>query len=37
MESGAIRNSNICFIGGVKCRAGEAHFGGIVIQPEEEG
>ncbi len=27
------RNSNVCFIDGVECRADEARFGGIVIQP----
>ncbi len=30
------RESHICYIDGVKCRADEAHLGGIVIQPHGE-
>lgn len=29
-------DSHICYIDGIKCRADEAHFGGIVIQPYGE-
>ena len=29
-------DSHICYIDGIKCRADEAHFGGIVIQPFRE-
>jgi hypothetical protein len=28
-----IRDSQVCYIQGVKCWANEARFGGIVIQP----
>ena len=31
-DTGEKRESHICFIDGVKCRADEARFGGIVIQ-----
>lgn len=34
-DTGKPYNGNLCFIKGVKCRADEARFGGIVIQPEE--
>ena len=30
------RDSHVCYIDGVKCRADEAHFGGIVIQTDRE-
>ena len=28
--------SHVCYVRGVRCWADEAHFGGIVIQPETE-
>lgn len=31
-DTGEIRGSNICYISGIKCFAGEARFGGIVVQ-----
>ena len=31
-DTGAARQSHICYIDGIKCLADEAHFGGIVIQ-----
>ncbi len=34
-DTKGIRDSHICFIQGIKCRADEAHLGGIVIQPAE--
>lgn len=33
-DTGEIRESHVCFIDGVCCRADEARFGGIVIQVE---
>ncbi|MEP6945834.1 MAG: hypothetical protein ABJA02_07950 [Acidobacteriota bacterium] len=30
------RHSDICYIDGIKCRAEEARFGGIVVQPYDE-
>lgn len=27
------RDSHVCFINGIECRAEEGHFGGIVIRP----
>jgi hypothetical protein len=30
------RDSHICYIDGIRCRADEAHMGGIVIQPHGE-
>jgi hypothetical protein len=30
------RDSHICYIDGIRCRADEAHMGGIVIQPYAE-
>ncbi|MBK7392270.1 MAG: hypothetical protein IPI64_03080 [Chloracidobacterium sp.] len=30
------RNSHECYIDGVRCRADEARFGGIVIEPYDE-
>jgi hypothetical protein len=35
-DTGEARDSHVCFIGGVKCRADEARFGGIIIQPVED-
>jgi len=35
-DTGEERDSHICFIDGVKCRADEARFGGIIIQPLED-
>jgi hypothetical protein len=32
-DTGEERDSHLCFIGGVRCWADEAHMGGIVIQP----
>ena len=32
LDTGAEYASHECFIGGVKCHADEAHFGGIVIE-----
>lgn len=34
-ETGERYDSNICFIDGIKCKAEEAYFGGVVIQPAE--
>lgn len=31
-DTGERRDSHICYIDGIKCRADEARFGGIVIQ-----
>jgi hypothetical protein len=31
-DTGGKRDSRICYIDGIKCRAGEHRFGGIVIQ-----
>jgi hypothetical protein len=31
-DTGEERDSHVCFIDGVECRADEAYFGGIVIQ-----
>jgi hypothetical protein len=33
-DTGARRDSAVCFVDGVRCRAGEARFGGIVIEPD---
>jgi hypothetical protein len=30
------RSDHVCYINGIKCRADEAHIGGIVIQTDEE-
>lgn len=30
------RSSHICFVDGVRCRADEARFGGIVVEPYPE-
>jgi len=30
------RNDHVCYIDRIRCRADEARFGGIVIQPEDE-
>jgi hypothetical protein len=35
-DTGEVRDSNICYVAGRKCRADEARFGGIVIQPVDE-
>ena len=35
-DTGEARDSHTCYIDGVKCRADEAHFGGIIIQPIDE-
>jgi hypothetical protein len=35
-DSGELRESHVCFVRGVRCWADEAHFGGIVIQPQDE-
>lgn len=32
-DTNEIRDSHICYINNIKCWAGEAHMGGIVIQP----
>jgi hypothetical protein len=32
-DSGEPRDSHLCFISGVQCRADEAYFGGIVVRP----
>ena len=34
-ETGEAYDSTICFIEGIKCKAEEARFGGIVVQPAE--
>jgi hypothetical protein len=34
--TGAVRDSHICYIDGIKCRADEARFGGIAIQTVDE-
>jgi hypothetical protein len=34
VDTGEPRDSNLCFIDGVRCRADEARFGGIVVRPE---
>lgn len=36
-DTGERRDSAICFVDGVRCRAGEARFGGIVIEPDDPG
>ncbi|MEO3405879.1 hypothetical protein AAFN85_18350 [Mucilaginibacter sp. CAU 1740] len=35
IEDGKLYRSSRCFIKGVKCFAGEAYFGGIVIRPQK--
>jgi hypothetical protein len=35
-DTGEARESHVCFVRGVRCRADEAYFGGIVIRPQEE-
>ena len=35
-DTGEARDSHVCFVGGVKCWAEEARFGGIVIQPVQD-
>ena len=35
-ETGEVRDSRVCFVDGVKCRADEARFGGFIIQPVED-
>jgi hypothetical protein len=35
-DTGEARDSHLCFVDGVKCRADEARFGGIIIQPVED-
>jgi hypothetical protein len=32
-DTGEAREGHVCFIDGVECRADEARFGGIIIQP----
>lgn len=32
-DTGAVCESRICFIKGVRCQADEARFGGIVVRP----
>lgn len=32
-EDNSTYNNDICYIEGIKCKASEAHFGGIVIMP----
>ena len=34
-DTGEDYDSNLCFIEGIKCKAEEAYFGGIVVQPAE--
>jgi len=34
-DTGTPYRSTICYIDGIRCRAEEAHFGGIVIQAEK--
>ena len=29
------RDACLCFVGGVRCRAREAYFGGVVVEPHE--
>lgn len=29
-------DSCVCFVGGLRCRAREAYFGGVVVEPEAE-
>jgi hypothetical protein len=33
-DTGAKRDSHVCFVDGVRCRADEAYFGGIVVVKE---
>jgi len=33
-DTGELRDSSLCFVDGTRCRAGEARFGGIVIEPD---
>ena len=33
-DTGAELDSHVCYVRGVSCWAEEAHFGGIVIQPQ---
>ena len=35
-DTGALRESHLCFVRGVRCWADEARFGGIVIQAQEK-
>ena len=36
LEDGSeVPDGHVCFVRGVRCRAGEARFGGIVIEPDE--
>ncbi|RLC61216.1 MAG: hypothetical protein DRI48_10995 [Chloroflexi bacterium] len=35
-DSGRERHSHVCYIDGVRCRADEAHLGGIVVQVAAE-
>ncbi len=32
-DTGEPRDSHVCFVNGIRCRADEARFGGIVIEP----
>jgi len=32
-DTGEPRESHVCFINGVQCRADEAYFGGVVVRP----
>lgn len=34
-DTGEPRESHVCFVQGIRCRADEARFGGIVIQTED--
>lgn len=36
VDTGEIRESNICYISGVRCRADDARFGGIVVQIKDD-
>jgi hypothetical protein len=36
VDTGEIRKSNICYISGVRCRADEARFDGIVVQIQDD-
>jgi hypothetical protein len=36
-DSGEQRESHDCFIDGVRCRADEAYFGGVVVRPAGPG
>jgi hypothetical protein len=33
-DTGALRDSQVCFVDGVRCQVREAHFGGIVVIKE---